>query len=76
MLYVYLFCSFTYSYIGKDVSLVTVCVCVCVCVCVQAESVGGFKIVHEVDGGNDLVFKFHQKSKLQGGASVTVSLDT
>ena len=39
----------------------------------QPESVGGFKIVHEVDGGKEVVFKFHQKSKLQGNASVTVS---
>ena len=33
---------------------------------------GGFKIVHEVDN-KEIMFKFHQKSKLQGGASVTVS---
>ena len=49
------------------------CVCVCVCVC-QVESLGGFKIVHKSEGEDDLVFRFHHKSKLQGGASVTVSL--
>jgi hypothetical protein len=37
------------------------------------ESLGGFKIVHEVEDTNEKVeFRFHGKSKLQGGASVTV----
>ncbi len=35
--------------------------------------IGGFKIVHEVDGDREAVFKFHQRSKLQGNAAVTVS---
>lgn len=39
----------------------------------QAESLGSFKLMHDVIGGNEIAFKFHQKSKLQGGASVTVS---
>ena len=39
----------------------------------QIESLGGFKIHHEVEEGEEVVFRFHHKSKLQGGASVTVS---
>ena len=39
----------------------------------QIESLGGFKILHEVDEGEEVVFRFHYKSRLQGGASVTVS---
>ena len=35
---------------------------------------GCFKIVHDVEGVGEVSFKFHQKSKLQGGASVTVSM--
>ena len=41
---------------------------------VQVEQLGNFKIVHEVEGtGEKTEFRFHTKSKLQGGASVTVS---
>ncbi len=40
---------------------------------VQIESLGGFKIVHEVEDGEEVVFRFHARSKLQGGAAVTVS---
>ena len=39
----------------------------------QIESLGGFKILHEVNDGEEVVFRFHYKSRLQGGASVTVS---
>ena len=39
----------------------------------QIESLGKFKIHHEVDDGNEVVFRFHPKSKLQGGHAVTVS---
>ena len=39
----------------------------------QIESLGGFKIQHQVEGGDEVVFRFHARSKLQGGASVTVS---
>lgn len=45
------------------------------CVCalfLQIESLGGFKLFHQVEGGEEVVFRFHHKSKLQGGASVTV----
>ena len=38
----------------------------------QVESLGGFKILHEADEGEEVVFRFHYKSRLQGGASVTV----
>ena len=38
----------------------------------QIESLGKFKIQHEVVGGQEVVFRFHPKSKLQGGHSVTV----
>lgn len=39
----------------------------------KIEPLGGFKIVHEVESTNEKVeFRFHSKSKLQGGASVTV----
>lgn len=38
----------------------------------SAESIGNFKIVHSVSGQKEIVFKFHPKSKLQGGAAVTV----
>lgn len=42
---------------------------------VQVEQLGNFKIVHEVEGtGEKTEFRFHVKSKLQGGASVTVSV--
>lgn len=37
-----------------------------------AESIGGFKIAHDVSGEKEIAFKFHQKSKLQGGGSVMV----
>lgn len=40
----------------------------------QIESIGGFKILQEVNGGKEVSFRFHNKSKLQGGASVAVSL--
>ena len=40
----------------------------------QIESIGGLKIQHQVDGGKEVVFRFHGKSKLQGGAAVAVSL--
>jgi hypothetical protein len=39
----------------------------------QIESLGKFKIQHEVEGSSEVVFRFHAKSKLQGGHSVTVS---
>ena len=38
----------------------------------QIESLGGFKIIHEVDDENEVTFRFHNKSKLQGGTSVAV----
>jgi hypothetical protein len=38
----------------------------------QIESLGKFKIQHEVERGSEVVFRFHAKSKLQGGHSVTV----
>jgi chromosome segregation ATPase len=38
----------------------------------QIESLGKFKIQHQVEGGGEVVFRFHPKSKLQGGHSVTV----
>lgn len=38
----------------------------------QIQSLGKYKIVHEVEGGGEVVFRFHPKSKLQGGHSVTV----
>ena len=40
----------------------------------QIESLGGFKIHHEMEDGEEVVFRFHHKSKLQGGASVSVSV--
>lgn len=36
------------------------------------ESIGGLKIHHEVEGEAPVTFKFHNKSKLQGGAAVKV----
>lgn len=48
-------------------------ICVCVVLIFQAESIGGFKIAHDVSGEKEIAFKFHQKSKLQGGGSVMVS---
>lgn len=36
------------------------------------ESLGGFKIIHVIDDEDEVTFRFHNKSKLQGGTSVTV----
>ena len=47
--------------------------CISTCVYFQIETLGGFKIVNEIDEENEVTFRFHNKSKLQGGASVTVS---
>ncbi len=41
--------------------------------CYQIESLGGFKVHHQVEGEDEVVFRFHARSKLQGGAAVTVS---
>lgn len=39
---------------------------------IQTESIGGFKIHHHVEEEPEIIFKFHSKSRLQGGALVTV----
>jgi len=43
---------------------------------IQTEAIGGWKIAHEVEGEGAMFFRFHHKSRLQGGASVTVSTCT
>ena len=38
------------------------------------ELLGNYKIIHEVEStGEKAEFRFHSKSRLQGGATVTVS---
>ena len=39
----------------------------------QTESIGGYRIHHRIEDQAEIVFKFHSKSRLQGGHSVTVS---